>query len=268
MEDKRNNQEFNPQPPKDNMNKINDKKDDDSVQDVNKNFICDSPEKKTIIKITDLFSNICDDNTNEYKNENNKLEKPFLIRNPSISIKDYLERLYKYTKMNSSTIILILIYIDRLCNINKFKLTYYNIHKLILSSMVVAIKYNEDEYYPMKIYAKLGGISKAEMCFLEYYFVSLIKFNLFVTKELFDKYNDYISSSDEEEENEDEMFGEISDNKINENNSNDNIETNINTINYYNNNINTINYNNNKPENNINTINYIYNYNKNKDGNK
>ena len=253
MEDKRNNQNINLHSPKVNMNKINVKKESDSVQDINKNFICDSPEKKTIIKITDLFSNICDDNTNEYKNENNKLEKPFLIRNPSISIKDYLERLYKYTKMNSSTIILILIYIDRLCNINKFKLTYYNIHKLILSSMVVAIKYNEDEYYPMKIYAKLGGISKAEMCFLEYYFVTLIHFNLFITKELFDKYNDYISSADEEEENEDEMSGEISDNNINENNSNDNIETNINTINYYNNNINTINYN---------------NINKNNDGNK
>ena len=264
MEEKRNFQDINQHSPKDNMNKINVKKESNSVEDINKNFICDSPEKKTIIKITDLFSNICDDNTNEYKNENNKLEKPFLIRNPSISIKDYLERLYKYTKMNSSTIILILIYIDRLCNINKFKLTYYNIHKLILSSMVVAIKYNEDEYYPMKIYAKLGGISKAEMCFLEYYFVTLIHFNLFITKELFDKYNDYISSADEEEENEDEMSGEISDNNINENNPNDNIETNINTINYYNNNIN---YNNNNPENNINTINYN-NINKNNDGNK
>ena len=250
MEEKRNFQDINQHSPKDNMNKINVKKESNSVEDINKNFICDSPEKKTIIKITDLFSNICDDNTNEYKNENNKLEKPFLIRNPSISIKDYLERLYKYTKMNSSTIILILIYIDRLCNINKFKLTYYNIHKLILSSMVVAIKYNEDECYPMKIYAKLGGISKAEMCFLEYYFVTLIQFNLFITKELFDKYNDYISSADEEEENEDEMSGEISDNNINENNSNDNIETNINTINYYNN----------KIENNNN---YNYNYNKN-----
>ena len=108
MEDKRNNQDINSQPPKDNINKINDKKDNDSVQDINKNYTIDSPEIKTIIKITDLFSNICDDNTNEYKNENNKLEKPFLIRNPSISIKDYLERLYKYTKMNSSTIILIL----------------------------------------------------------------------------------------------------------------------------------------------------------------
>ena len=258
MEEKRNFQDINQHSPKDNMNKINVKKESNSVEDINKNFICDSPEKKTIIKITDLFSNICDDNTNEYKNENNKLEKPFLIRNPSISIKDYLERLYKYTKMNSSTIILILIYIDRLCNINKFKLTYYNIHKLILSSMVVAIKYNEDEYYPMKIYAKLGGISKAEMCFLEYYFVTLIHFNLFITKELFDKYNDYISSADEEEENEDEMSGEISDNNINENNPNDNIETNINTINYYNNN---------NPENNINTIN-SNNINKNNDGNK
>ena len=253
MEDKRNNQDINSQTPKGNMNKINDKKDNDSVQDINKNYIIDSPEIKTIIKITDLFSNICDDNTNEYKNENNKLEKPFLIRNPSISIKDYLERLYKYTKMNSSTIILILIYIDRLCNISKFKLTYYNIHKLILSSMVVAIKYNEDEFYPMKIYAKLGGISKAEMCFLEYYFVTLIKFNLYVTKELFDKYNDYISSADEEEENEDEMFDEINDNNVNYHNSNDNIETNINTINDYNN----------KTENNINTINYNYNKNNN-----
>lgn len=248
MEDKKNNQDINQQTPNDNMNKINEKKDNDSLQDINKHLICDSPEKKTIIKITDLFSNICDDNTKNYKNEYNKLEKPFLIRNPSISIKDYLDRLYKYTKMNSSTIILILIYIDRLCNINKLKLTYYNIHKLILSSMVVAIKYNEDEYYPMKIYAKLGGISKAEMCFLEYYFVSLIKFNLYVTKQLFDKYNDYISSADEEEENEDEMSGEISDNNANENNSNDNNETNINTINYYNN----------KTEKNINTINYNY----------
>lgn len=165
MEDKKNNQDINLQSPKDNMNKINDKKDSDSMQDTNKNYIIDSPEKKTIIKITDLFSNICNDNTNEYKNQNNKLEKPFLIRNPSISIKDYLERLYKYTKMNSSTIILILIYIDRLCNINKFKLTYYNIHKLILSSMVVAIKYNEDEYYPMKIYAKLGGFLKLKCAF-------------------------------------------------------------------------------------------------------
>ena len=195
----------------------------------------ENQENKIIEKISDLFSDICDDNEKEYSNKNNKLIEPFLSRNPSISIKDYLDRLYKYSKISDSTVILILIYIDRICNINKFKLTYYNIHKLIISSMIIAVKFNEDEYYPLKFYAKLGGISKTEMAFLEYYFASLINFNLFVKKELFDKYNDYITSADEEEENEDEYSGENIDNinDINENkddvyNYNENNNININ----------------------------------------
>ena len=194
----------------------------------NPNSINDNSEKKIIEKISDLLSNICDENDKKHKNEsNNNLMKPFISNNPSISIKDYLERLYKYCHINTSTIILTLIYIDRLCNINKFKMTYYNIHKLILSSMVVAIKYNEDSYFSMIFYAKIGGVSKTEMIYLEFYFVTLIKFNLFVKNELFNKYNDYISSNDDEEESEepyeDENSGEISDsNNINDNENNSN----------------------------------------------
>jgi hypothetical protein len=185
----------------------------------NINLINEKLEIKIIENISDLLCHICNENTNKYNNEkNNRLEKYFLSINPSISVKDYLERLYKYTKINSSTIVMILIYIDRLCNINKLKLTYSIIHKLILSSMVVAIKYNEDKYYPMKFYAKLGGISLLELNFLELYFISLINFNLFIKKELFDKYNDYIySAGNEETESEDENYYEISD----DNNTND-----------------------------------------------
>ena len=119
---------------------------------------------------------------------------------PPISIKDYLERLCKYSKIDTSTIILILIYIDRICNIQKFKLTYYNVYKLILASMIIAIKYNEDEYYSNKFYSKLGGVSISEIVFLEYNFLSLIHYNLFVNNELFKKYNDYISSADSDED--------------------------------------------------------------------
>ena len=119
---------------------------------------------------------------------------------PLISIKDYLEHLYKYSKFNSSTIILILIYIDRICNINKCKLSYYNIHKLILGSMMVAIKYNEDEYYSSKFYAKIGGVTLAEICNLEYNFLSLINYNLFVNDNLFSKYNDFILSTDSDDD--------------------------------------------------------------------
>ena len=70
--------------------------------------------------------------------------------------------------------------------------------------MIVAIKYNEDEIFTTKFYSKLGGVSKTEICFLEYNFISLIDFKLYVSEDLFKKYNDYISSSDSDEDEEDE----------------------------------------------------------------
>ena len=154
---------------------------------------------KTIEIISDLLNNICEEN--KIKSETiNKSIKPFMTKNiPSMSIKDYLIRLSQFTKMNESTIILILIYIDRICNINNFRLSYRNIYKLILSSMIIAIKYNEDNFYSSEVYAKLGGLSLLELNYLEFQFLILIKFSLFIEKDLFDKYNDYLLSFQEEE---------------------------------------------------------------------
>ena len=204
------------------------------MQIVNQNEINDNSEKVIIKKISDLLSDICDDNTKNAKIEKNLYIKPFLMRNiPPISIKDYLERLCKHSKINTSTIILILIYIDRICNIQKFKLTYYNVHKLILASLIIAIKYNEDEYYSNKFYSKLGGVSISEIVFLEYNFISLIHYNLFVNNELFKKYNDYISSadSDEDEYDNDYSNNDENNNEINDSNKNNQIINNNNRIN-------------------------------------
>ena len=193
------------------------------MQSVNQNEINDNSEKIIIKKISDLLSDICDDNTKNLKGEKNLYIKPFLMRNiPPISIKDYLERLCKYSKIDTSTIILILIYIDRICNIQKFKLTYYNVYKLILASMIIAIKYNEDEYYSNKFYSKLGGVSISEIIFLEYNFLSLIHYNLFVNNELFKKYNEYISSADsDEDEYDNDNDKDYSNNAENNNEIND-----------------------------------------------
>ena len=124
--------------------------------------------------------------------------------NPPIKIKDYLEQLYKYGNMSGSTIILMLIYIDRFCNINKIKLSYQIIHKLILSSLIIAIKYNEDEMYSLKVYARFGGVKKAELEFLEICFITCINFNLFVKEELFNKYYDYFADENSDDDYEDE----------------------------------------------------------------
>ena len=164
-----------------------------------------STELRIIKNISNVFTDICDNNSKELKTEKNlRLIKPFITINPSIKIKDYLEQLYKYGRMNGSTIILMLIYIDRLCNINKIKLTYRIIHKLILSSLIVAIKFNEDEIYSLKIYAKIGGVTKAELEFLEICFISCINFNLFIKEELFNKYYDYFADEENDYEYEEE----------------------------------------------------------------
>jgi len=179
----------------------------------NSNIIRENAAITIIKKISELLEDICDESIKNFKDINpgeNLNIKPFLSKNiPQISIKDYLERLYKYTKINCSTIILILIYIDRICNIQKFKLTYFNIHKLILASMIIAIKFNEDEQYTTKFYSKLGGVPIAEIAFLEYNFFFLLNFNLYVEEELYKKYSDYISSADSEED-EDEYENGIS----------------------------------------------------------
>ena len=166
-------------------------------------------KKKIIEKISELFTEICDENKSDFSpNNSNTLMKPFISKHiPSISIKDYLTRLYKYSKINNSTIVLILIYIDKICNINNFKLSYFNIHKLILASMLVAIKYNEDENYSLSFYAKLGGVSKNELSNLEYQFLVLIRFELFVDEDLFNKYSNNISSADSEAEEEEDEEG-------------------------------------------------------------
>ena len=189
---------------------------------------------KTIEIISDLLNNICEENKDKSEIINENII-PFMTKNiPSMSIKDYLLRLSQFTKMSESTIIIILIYIDRISNINNFRLTYKNIYKLILSATVVAIKYNEDLFYSSAIYAKLGGLSVSELNYLEFQFLILIKFSLFIENDLYDKYkNNLLSLQDEEDEddNEDENKSEEEEDvKSNDNNhiNNDNVRDNDN----------------------------------------
>jgi hypothetical protein len=48
---------------------------------------------------------------------------------PSISIQQYIERIVKYSKLEDSTLIIILIYIDRLCEKTQIHINELNIHR-------------------------------------------------------------------------------------------------------------------------------------------
>ena len=162
---------------------------------MNLNIINDDSEiHNALITMADLLTDICEESSKD-KDTNNKLIKPFLSKKiPSISIEKYLVRLVSHSKMEISTLILILIYIDKICKNNKFRLNYFNIHKLIVTSMLISIKYNEDDFFSNSFYAKVGGVSITELNHLEYEFLSLIDFDLYVDDDLYSKYSNYILS--------------------------------------------------------------------------
>ena len=144
------------------------------------------------IIVSALLTDICEEGKHNIESKI-VLIKPFISRKiPTISIKDFIDRLLKYSKAFKEIIIIILIYLDNICAKNKINLNYYNIHKLIFGSFISAVKFYEDHLYSMKYYAKLGGISLKEALVLENEFMRLIDFKLFVNQKVYDKYYNYL----------------------------------------------------------------------------
>ncbi len=68
----------------------------------------------------------------------------------------------------------------------------FNFFRILLASVLLSIKYNEDDFYSNTFYAKVGGISLKEINLLEFEFMKLIQFNLFVQEEVYLKYKEYL----------------------------------------------------------------------------
>ena len=148
--------------------------------------------------VIDVISEILDEiiienETNIEKTNYDELLSAFLSKKPPvISINKYLHRFMKYSKLEPSTILIALIYIDRICEVSNLQLNSYNIHRLLLACLVISIKYNEDDYYSNEYYAKVGGISLKELNVLEYTILIFLNFELFIDEALYENYENQI----------------------------------------------------------------------------
>ena len=113
---------------------------------------------------------------------------------PNISIKDYLIRIQTYSNIERSTLIISLIYIDRFCNKAKVTLTHYNIHRILFSSILMGVKFNEDNFYDNKYYSQIAGVKLKELKVLEYNFIKMLNCELYVSRDLYDKYELYLKN--------------------------------------------------------------------------
>ena len=151
-------------------------------------------------KISTILSIVLEENKSldDYKEKlSSQKNMSFTSYNkPSLSIKDYLYRIQNYTEAEDNTLIIALMYIDRLSEISSLLLTPYNIHRIIFVSILLAIKYNEDICFGFEFYSKIAGIPTNELKKLERDFVYLIKFKFYIDKIEFDNYKSYIDDID------------------------------------------------------------------------
>jgi hypothetical protein len=110
------------------------------------------------------------------------------LRAPSISIQDYLDRIFKYASCSCECFVLSLIYIDRVIQRQDFVINSLNIHRIIITSVMLSAKFFDDHYFKNAFYAKVGGVPCSEINSLEVEFLFLINFSLHVSPDNYARY--------------------------------------------------------------------------------
>lgn len=114
-------------------------------------------------------------------------------RTPSISIRQYVERVVSYAPCTVECFVVALIYIERIQQLQKAQgVNFVNprtIHRLFITSILLSAKYTDDIYFNNKYYARVGGISCAEMNALELEFLFRVKFDCNTHPEEFKKHS-------------------------------------------------------------------------------
>ncbi|OII72646.1 N-terminal domain-containing protein [Cryptosporidium andersoni] len=101
---------------------------------------------------------------------------------PSIPIRAYLMRIAHHFGCSNECFVLALIYIGRIIKVNRnFTLSLLNVHRVIVTALMLATKFFDDVYYSNAFYARVSGVGTKELNSLEIHFLRLVRFQLFVT---------------------------------------------------------------------------------------
>ena len=134
---------------------------------------------------------------------------------PSVSITDYLDRfarmpvgsccypliccrIRRYSKCAPESLVLTLVYIDRLLSASGLLFSPLTAHRSLMAAFLLAVKFNDDHFYDNAFYARVGGVPTAELNDLESSFLSAVDFRLHVWPETFEDYYNEIAAHGEQ----------------------------------------------------------------------
>lgn len=140
-----------------------------------------SAMKNCLIHIIPLiFKKIADRN----KTKKRSIPSAFdLVYKLNIEFEEYVDRLINCTNVEVGTIIYSLSLIDKLGHSKKHYLTYENMHKTFIASLLISIKLHEDKTFEEDHYVFSSGMSAKELARLEHQFLTLLDYKLSIKDE-------------------------------------------------------------------------------------
>lgn len=123
-----------------------------------------------------------DDAVNALKTH--ELFYPFQCKTvPPLDVKSYLCRIKQYGQCSDEAIFVGSLYVLRLSQKYgpSFPITVWSIHRILITCILLAVKFVDDVRWNNEYYSVVGGIPLTEMNALEVDMLALLEFNLYVT---------------------------------------------------------------------------------------
>jgi hypothetical protein len=98
---------------------------------------------------------------------------------PKVSLEDYMNRIQQFCPLSTGVWLAAGSYILRLCVVDKIvPLTHRTMHRLVLATLLTAMKTLEDHRWPQARFAGVGGVDQAALSRLELCVEFLLAFDL------------------------------------------------------------------------------------------
>jgi len=109
---------------------------------------------------------------------------------PEVGLDAYARRLQADFRCSAECYVICAAYLDRLEDRHPGILNPLSCHRLLLCSLMLATKFQDDHHYVNAVYAEIGGLSLQEMNALETRMLVLLDYRLCVAPGAFERYRD------------------------------------------------------------------------------
>lgn len=117
---------------------------------------------------------------------------------PRIGVAQYLERVHRYAGLEPECYVVAYAYVDRAAHRRPAAaVASRNVHRLLLACLLVASKVLDDFHHDNAFFARVGGVSNAEMNKLELELLTVLDFEVMLSRRLYDLYHAHLNKADD-----------------------------------------------------------------------